>query len=60
MAERPPEVIAYLKEIGKKGGKGSLKTMTKEERANRAREAGKASGVTRRKKAAKKSAAKKK
>lgn len=52
MIDRPDDVTNFLREIGRKGGKQSLKTMTKEERSERAREAGKAGGVARRKAAA--------
>jgi len=47
----PPELRAYLSQIGKKGGKRRLVTMTREQRQEIARQAGKKSAEARAKKA---------
>jgi hypothetical protein len=53
----PPDVLEYFRQQGKKGGSTSGKNMTAAARLERARKAGEASGVARKKKAkAKKSA----
>jgi hypothetical protein len=44
-------VSKYLAEIGRKGGKARLQTMTAEERSERARKASKAAARARKKKA---------
>jgi hypothetical protein len=61
MAKFPPEVAKYFEKQGRLGGKTAAENMTEEERLERARKAGQASGKARSsKKAAKKKAAKKK
>jgi hypothetical protein len=52
----PKAFSEYLSQLGKKGGKRSLKTMTPEERTARAKKAAAASAKVRAKKAAKKRA----
>ena len=49
----PKAFSEYLSQLGKKGGKRSLKTMTPEERTARAKKAAAASAKVRAKKAAK-------
>ena len=57
MKKLPPDVLAYFKEQGAKGGriggKRSLETMTAEERATRARKASQAAAEARTAKAKK-------
>jgi hypothetical protein len=50
----PKAFSKYLSQLGKKGGKRSLETMTPEERTERAKKAAAKSAEVRKKKAAKK------
>lgn len=56
MAEEPESerLSRYFSQMGKKGAKVRMKKLTPEQRKEIAREAGKASGVSRKKKAKKK------